>query len=1489
MKDNPNNKQSKKRNLERRSMAFVTIVVALAFFILYGNLKEQFDAVDEGYNKDILNLEKGFKQDVLSGLLVNGNYIYDKKDAQLIVQHITNKLNRRKSLPNLGELNKKDFRLSALYADTAGGEGFKNRVKQSYEILGVTVEVETQYLQTVPDVADLGNSDGGIITVCVQQTDTTASRLAKVLHKDEKPVDPVIVQLKEHFYAKAYNGKGKDSVQAAVDTVIAYALTGNNGNVQFKGLKKDGYYSVLPIKKGFEYGAPQGTRKGALGTLDNRNFTFTQREHQIRLFDPLVYSQLKEDTVLTVRTPQQFANSLITMLIAFLTAWWALHFYLYVRKKENDPLLLPLLMTLSGICLLIMNAIHHPLTDKMLGTGMVKGIIAGICLIAVLLEIDFVKLFNSQYKWLGGFKRFFKCDADFQFDFVLQFFRWISIPFPQKILNMKKKQKGSLNFFYLIYFIIEYGFALLCLPVNLVLQLMPLKWRIAAGKIKIPEGSGYLILALILALLLLPFGSGPEGSGVKVNLFFFQPSEITKYLIVIFLATFFYRNAGKIQVFSKEMNKTSFKAQFKTIANVVAGLGVLLFIYLGLGDMGPALVLAITFILIYSLARLDFPQLLLGTISFIALLWLGSLLGSQLILAALAVLWLCLWLLYGYRHKKQIFESAVFLNLVIAVFIFGSNIPNVGQRLQDRNDIYSGVWDNEVRGGDQVAQGLWSLSSGGMTGQGLGKGNPNLVPAFHTDMVFTSIGEEMGWTGLLLIVLCLAVLLDRSLLIGRRAAHPFVFYLAAGIAIVTGVQFLVITLGSVGLIPLTGVAVPFLSHGMTSMIINLAAFGIILSVSQKKATERQKEEIKKYDKNGVAVGRFSYTVVSAVLLLFLLWVQFFWRNDYLMRPAYVSSQEGERMVEYNPRIRLLTKKMKAGIIYDRNGLILATSDRDSVKNNIAAYAKAGVDESIYQKEITQRKQRYYPFGNNMFFWLGDYNTTILWNDSENDPRGYIAERRHLAALRGFDNLKYEDKEKTIVKKIRLTAKKYKGTPYLNPIEKSYTFIEYDYRALLAMLKNGINGNKVKRYNEQREDRDITLAVDAALQTRMQNETGSYAAENFKGERWNKLRISVVILNSGNGELLCSANYPLPNQDTLRYKPDVYDEKNKSQKAYTDRDLGLTYQTPPGSTAKVISALAGLQKLGAAAASKIYSIDPKEAVEKRADGSSIEPTGNVTMEEAIRLSSNCYFVNLVNDKNLYTQLDSIYSTVGIRIDKKATKADNEKTKTINVPLTPYYFAYDIPSERKTDYQTEINTIGNKAAHTYNNYVAKRDKDGKYRSMNWVECAWAWGQGSMSATPLNMARIASIVANDGKFVETQYIREDNEKLPVAKPKTIPIVSTNEAGILKQYMQNESDKHRKNGATFPAGLNMGGKTGTPERDILYKTYNKNSGKFVTKIDERNDGWYIFFIDSKKCKAPLAVAIRMERLGSGISGNAVKFADKVVINVLSKLGYIN
>ena len=219
------------------------------------------------------------------------------------------------------------------------------------------------------------------------------------------------------------------------------------------------------------------------------------------------------------------------------------------------------------------------------------------------------------------------------------------------------------------------------------------------------------------------------------------------------------------------------------------------------------------------------------------------------------------------------------------------------------------------------------------------------------------------------------------------------------------------------------------------------------------------------------------------------------------------------------------------------------------------------------------------------------------------------------------------------------------------------------------------------------------------------------------------------------------------------------------------------------------------------------------------------------------------------------------------------------------IVPYYFYLDEFTERDK-FNVLIKSLETQAISKYNSYLTERSQ-GNVRKMNFGETQAAWGQGPILASPLNMARVASIVANNGEFTPTRYILSIGEKdYPVFPSREI--ISSKSAKILKSYMQEESDKHRKSYSlpySAEASNRMGGKTGTPERSLLQKFWTRDKGSHIS-----NDAWYIFFIESEKLDAPLAIAVRFERTKGASefgSGNAVRFVADVVLPTLNKLGY--
>jgi cell division protein FtsW (lipid II flippase)/cell division protein FtsI/penicillin-binding protein 2 len=1030
---------------------------------------------------------------------------------------------------------------------------------------------------------------------------------------------------------------------------------------------------------------------------------------------------------------------------------------------------------------------------------------------------------------------------------------------------------------------------------------------------------------------------------MKVNLSLlgltFQPSEIAKYLIVFFMAAFFTSTADSIIAYSRP-NHTNVWNKFKTLAWLLVGLVVLMAIYAVLGDMGPALIIAVTFILLYSLVKskvnldnmpeeekwkriftCDFAVLIYGILSFALFTYLGYKIGNSLIFS---LLWFVVWIGVGLSRNKQFFESAFFFNLIVFIFIFGGEIltkiptfehSDTAIRFEQRTRMCVNTWgdldiihngnDAEPVSNTQVANGLWAIATGGMAGQGLGDGNPNLIPAFHTDMILSSIAEQTGWRGLVCVVLILALLLRRMIVIGYRVGHPFAFYFCMGVAIVTAVQFFIIALGSSGMIPLTGVTVPFISYGKVSMILNLVALGVIMSMSKNISTENLQDSsatIENIRKRSVGDYNYPVSIVSWTFLVLALFTLGVWqyyalwaRSKTLVHPAFVLNNQGLPLIEYNPRIALLTREMWAGNIYDRNGVLLATSDREKLTDDYIKLLLSGIDsedkhnglkvDSIKQRFEKTRKahtRRYYPFAEQLFFMLGDQYTGLYFTYDEENPIGYMAEAQHLSYLRDYDNTYYDKQHNPV--KVRLKGKVKNNARYIRS-EASDTIVSYrlrDNKPLVKYLKTGVQGKPFKKHNKdvQDGDFDLHLTLDAILQTNLQNRICSYVEKTPTLKNNNLLRISVVVLDAENGELLASANYPLPNYERLREEDKLghhsYSDncKGNSWSSYTDRDLGLTYQTMPGSTAKVMSAIAGFQRLGTSAADKKYLVTAEDIVET---GKAPEPHGyKVPMRDAIVHSSNCYFIHLINENDLYWELDSIYETVGVSIGNS----------------TPYYLSYARDEVKQKTIREKVRQNKSKALSKY----SKRMEDGVHKKMNEGEWRWAWGQGyenyELQASPLNMARIASAVVNNGVMPYTQFLLPANKygKKHI-ETGSVRLLSAPSADILKEYMLAESSNQKpRNSVVLPSFV--GGKTGTPERyriDKDIRFYNKWIRKYQTRqhIEKRNDGWYMFFVEGQGEKHPLAVAVRMER--STGSGAAVRLTKSVVLEALYENGYIN
>ncbi len=1516
------------RFIKKYSLIVATLLIVVLFLKMRSNYSERFKDVDSRYvDKSSVNLVKGVSQADLSSVLYSHDYITDMSDANFAAKVIVDNLEDGRTLSTLYDLNKRVWQIPVSVIDSIGSKGYKDKARRSKENIGIDQE-----FLSYNSGANVGNSFSsvqdsdsvvthedvvsGLGTITVYVTEELQN--ASFFGKKDKPCEGVVVRLSKQLVDTANANEPKRET-------LAYLKTDNEGKVVFSNLNPDFSYSVLPIREGFEYGVSKGTVGGSLADVGKKEcateYSFYQKEHKIRIFDESTLKQIKEDQTITIRSPKDYKGVMSGYVILVLVAWWSLWLFGKIRKKSLSEPILAILMTLTGFCMLSMFSINNPLTDDLLGVDMAQGVIAGIIVMALVINVDF--------------KKFYQDRSAIIFDFPLVCFKWLFKPYKEKVSKLTAVLADDAKGFFLkslalLGIVVALPFFLLDLFVALLMCFKVPSLYVCVNKFldKLPKGFGYLLLALFLTLLLFtPLCSAVGGMKVNLNFGFvkFQPSEISKYLIVFFMASFFSVNASKIVQYSKKGNTKLFGSKLKMLLSIFLGLGVLIAVYLVLGDMGPAIVIATTFIILYSIIKskvdleglssdnrlrsiltCDIAMLIYGIASFVVFLLVGNMLDCMWVFC---LLWFVAWVAFGIFKERQVFETPIFFNIVVAAFIFGGSIlgcvgmNDVADRLNERNEMCVNTWGVLPIGEDvadagvntQVAEGLWAIASGGAWGQGFGNGTPHFTPAFHTDMILQSVGEQMGFVGVFLVILLLAALLRKTIVLGYRSAHPFTFYLCLGVAIVTAIQFVVIALGSTGLIPLTGVTVPFLSYGKVSMILNLVAFGVILSIDSHAAAQAAPAKASADDLVRQDIGKYNYSIslLSWMYCIFAViigctfyYYQCIVRDSTLIRPAYVNNSMGVPVVEYNPRIEQLTKKMLSGDIYDRNGVLLATSDKSKLEEE--------AHKDVYNKlnlkyDTKKRQQRYYPFGNNLFFMLGDFNTRLYFSsDAESRfPKGYMAESTHLSLLRGYDD-RLKDRNGNPIR-VDLTSNEYAPGKY-HKADQSYELSGYqvrDYSALLPYLKAGINSNKVKRLNERKsgdiEPKDVQLTIDAQLQTHLQKQIADYV-KNMKNELsgYNKLRVSVVVLDAKNGDLLTSAVYPLPNFDTLKNHPEAYDDVNNrdiSWKAYTDMDLGLVFPSAPGSTSKVITGMAGYRKEGDAIEKNVYFVYDKEKVFKS------EPIENVGMNLAYTKSSNCYFVNLMNDKSLFGDLAYIYATLGVTVNGYKS----------------YTFNYQEPV---AEWLKHVTSVEDKCVNAYNDYK----KSGKIevmsnRSGKPVEWSWAWGQNGMDATPLAMARALSVVANNGKMPVTRYTLHDDVKTVEVLPST---------KRLKSHLKDTRRLHESS-RNFSSREDMGGKTGTPERvsQIIKKTHRTKKGKYKVSLIETksNDAWYTCFIDnatltkvtreqeprkqgktgSTAMQSSLAIAIRIERLNKGeMSGHATKLMDEVVIGALKKYKYI-
>lgn len=181
-------------------------------------------------------------------------------------------------------------------------------------------------------------------------------------------------------------------------------------------------------------------------------------------------------------------------------------------------------------------------------------------------------------------------------------------------------------------------------------------------------------------------------------------------------------------------------------------------------------------------------------------------------------------------------ERAFFLVLGFGLFAVAAVVAHrLFSVVQVRVDNWLDPWSRYEGRGYQSAQAMFAFANGGTGGTGLGMGSPNKIPAASTDYIFAAIGEELGLLGATAIIIAFLLFIGAGMRVAVRAGHDFETLLATGLTTILGMQAFIIMAGVLRVVPLTGITLPFVSYGGSSLLSNYILLALLIRVSDSTA------------------------------------------------------------------------------------------------------------------------------------------------------------------------------------------------------------------------------------------------------------------------------------------------------------------------------------------------------------------------------------------------------------------------------------------------------------------------------------------------------------------------------------------------------------------------------------------------------------------------------------------------------------------------------
>jgi cell division protein FtsW (lipid II flippase) len=313
---------------------------------------------------------------------------------------------------------------------------------------------------------------------------------------------------------------------------------------------------------------------------------------------------------------------------------------------------------------------------------------------------------------------------------------------------------------------------------------------------RILERYRYSLMLLGMALLLLPLvpGVGQTIRGariwVSIGALNFQPGEFAKIVLAVFFAAYLVDKREVLRVGARRVGSLHLP---------------------DLRTLGPVLLAWITSLVVMGAER-DLGTSLLFFALFVVMLWVAT-------------------------------ERATYLVLGAGLFAGGAWFAwERFDHVQTRIDVWLNPWEDVAGKGYQTVQATFALAWGGVAGTGIGLGNPDRIPIAPTDFIFAAIGEELGLLGAAAVLIAFLLMVGAGLRIAMRAETPFDTLLAVGLTTIIGIQSFIIIGGVIRLVPLTGITLPFVSYGGSSLLANYVLLALLLRISDGSAPRVQTAE-----------------------------------------------------------------------------------------------------------------------------------------------------------------------------------------------------------------------------------------------------------------------------------------------------------------------------------------------------------------------------------------------------------------------------------------------------------------------------------------------------------------------------------------------------------------------------------------------------------------------------------------------------------------------